>query len=239
MTLLIDLSVIAIILFCVWRGYKNGLVRGVFGIVALIAALIIANVVAEAYSEEFTGAIKPFIGGIVDSTLSDVVEENTAFDFGYLDGLDLNDPDIDLMDFGAAFTTLREIGLPEASASHVAELAARSMEERPVRFLAEAITNRLSSTLAFIAVFGIAFLLLAIISAVIGNLFSFVFSLPGLKLVDTIAGIIFGLAKGLLIVFVISAVIRYFGLFVQATVESTTVLMYFINNNPVANIIGI
>ena len=249
----IDFTIIAIIAFCVWRGFKSGLVRGIFGVVALIVSLILANIVATAFSSEFEGMLKPFIDGIVDSTLTDVMDENIDFDIDLdeLAELAADELDIDLADitadmatdFEAAFAALREIGLPESSAALIAEESLEALREEgagaALWVLAEAISSQLSSSLAYIALFAIAFLLLAIIFAVIGNLIGLVFSLPGLKLVDIIAGSILGLVKGLLIVFVIASIFRYFGLLAQDIIEETSVLLFFINNNPIAGMLGI
>ena len=269
MTLWIDVAIIAIIAFCAWRGFKSGLVRGVFGLAALVLSLIVANIVATAYSSEFDGMLKPFIDGIVDTTLTDVMEEfdengtNSPADtdspggidalsgigaLGDIDalgdlGVDLEKFNIDAPDFAAAFATLREIGLPKSAAFRVAEDAAKTVEEEESEgllwFLADTISDILSSSLSFVALFGIAFLLLAIIFSVIGNLIGFVFSLPGLKAVDMIAGALLGIAKGLLIVFVIASVLRYFGLFAQERIENTVLLQYLINNNPIADMLGV
>jgi len=229
MSFWIDLAVVALVAFCVWRGFKNGFIRGVFGVVALIASLLVANIVATAYSEEFTGMLKPFVGGIVDNTLSGIIEEGIEFSYdGRID---------DLPQFRAAYATMRRLGLPEASAAQIAERA--TQDNGPIATLADAVSDKLSSALAFVAVFGIAFLLLAIIAAIIGNLIGFVFSLPGLKHIDAIAGILFGLLKGLIIVLTLAAIIRYFGLFAQTTLEETTILKFLINNNPIADMIGI
>jgi len=218
----------AIVVFCAWRGYRNGLIRGVFGVVALVVAVLVANVAATAYSEEVTGMLNPFVGGVVDTALADILEENIEYD--------LIDHDNDSEDFLTAFTALRRIGLPEAAAIRVAE---KAVEGEPEGFLTDMIASGLSSALAYAAVFGIAFVLIAIVFAVVGNLIGFVFSLPGLKLVDTVAGIIFGTAKGLIIVFTIATVLRYFGLLATSTLEETSVLNYLVNNNPIADMLGI
>ena len=228
-TFLIDLATLAIILFCGWRGYRNGLIRGVFGVVTLIVALIIANITAAAYSEEVSGALKPFVGGIVDSTFNDLIEEK---EIEYED----IDYDNNSEEFKAIYTSLRRIGLPKSAAISIAE---RTMDDYSEGFLADLISEKLSSVLAFVALFGIAFLLLSIIFAVIGNLVNFVFSLPGLKQVDIIAGVAFGLTKGFLIVLTLATVVRYFGLVALSTIEETTVLNYFVNHNLIANMLGI
>lgn len=245
-TLAIDLAVIAVIAFCAWRGYKNGLIRGVFGVVSLIVSLFVANIVADAYSQEFTDMLYPFVSGIVESTLTDMRDEGIEYD------PNAHEHDNDSEEFGTAYTVLRMIGLSESAAVRVAELALVIdseenedgeeeviIEDTPRVFLPEMIANRLSDVLAYVAVFAVAFILLAIIFAVAGNLISFVFSLPGLKLIDIIAGSALGLFKGFILVYALTAVIRYYGLLLPETIEATSVLNYFVNNNPIANILGI
>jgi len=223
-TFLIDAAIIGIIAFCTWRGYRNGLIRGVFGVVALIVSLYVAHVISTAYSQEFTVVLKPFVGGIVDSALVEVHDEGVEYEYSGREN--------ESGDFGTAFSVLRLIGLPESSAAHVAEQA---VDDDSDEFLSDLIATKLSSTLAYVAVFGIAFVLLAIVFAVVGNLIGFVFSLPGLKLLDTIAGIAFGLAKGFLIVLALAAIVRYYGLLAVSTIEGTSILQYFVNNNLIAH----
>ena len=232
-TFAIDAAIIAVIAFCGWRGYKNGLIRGVFGIVALIASIFIANIAAEAYSEEFTGMLRPFISGIVESTLTEMKEKGIKYDPG------ANKHENKTEEFRTAYTVLRQLGMPEPSAIRTAELTAEQNEPDSGVYFYDLVGDKLSSSLAYVAVFAVAFILLAIIFAVIGNLVGFVFSLPGLKFVDIVAGAAFGLVKGALIVITLAAVVRYFGLLALDTLEETTILNGLVNNNPVANMLGI
>ena len=226
--LLIDLGIIGIIIFCAWRGYRNGLIRGVFGAVTLVVALILANITANAYSEEFMGILTPFAGGFVESALSELNAESFEHE--------LEDHDNNSKEFKAAYNALRRLGLPIPAAMHVAEMAVKDMKSGS---LADSIAEKLSSVMAFVAVFGVAFVLAAIVFAVIGNLIGFVFSLPGLRILDAAAGVAFGFVKGLLIVLAIAAVVRYFGLMAVDTVEKTSVLNYLVNNNIIAEMLGI
>ena len=228
-TLLIDLGIIGIVLFCTWRGYRSGLIRGVFGVVTLVVSLILANIAANAYSEEFTGMLAPFVGGIVDSALSEL-NNDESFEH------ELADHENNSKDFKTAYNALRQIGLPVPAAIRVAE---KAVENVSAGSLTDSIAAKLSSVLAFVAVFGIAFVLVAIVFAVIGNLIGFVFSLPGLRILDAAAGVAFGFAKGLLIVLAIAAVVRYFGLLAIDTLEETSVLNYLVNNNIIADMLGI
>jgi hypothetical protein len=213
----------------------------VFGVVSLIVSLLIANIAAQAYADEAKGMLMPFVSGIVDSTLTEMIED--GIEYQHL----AHDHDIDDIDFGTAYTALRQIGLPEAAAVSIAEQALEAAEQAleadvlggTGAFLSEMIADRLSTSLSFVAVFGVAFLLIAIVFAVIGNLVGVVFALPGLKLVDMITGAVFGLLKGVIIVYTIAVIIRYFGLLALSTLERTTVLNYIVNNNPIANMLGI
>ena len=226
--LLIDLTIVGIVVFCAWRGYRNGLIRGVFGVVTLLASLLFASIAATAYSDEFTGMLTPFVGGVVDTALSEIASEN-----GEYEAVQHEDQS---EDFKAAYTALRRIGLPVPAAIRIAELAVGLESEGT---LADKIAEKLSSILAYVALFGISFILIAIIFAVIGNLISFVFSLPGLRALDVIAGVIFGFVKGLLIVLALATVVRYFGLLALETLEKTSMLNYLVNNNIIADMLGI
>ena len=233
--LALDLAVVGIVAFCGWRGYKNGLIRGVFGIVSLVISLFLANVIAAAYSEEFVDMLKPFVGGVVDSAIVELMEEEEE------DEHDISGYEDESDSFITTYTALRRIGLPESPSARIAELATESgdSEGMPAGILSDFVADKLSSVLAFVAVFGIAFILLAIVFAVIGNLVGFIFSLPGLKIIDIIAGALLGIAKGLIIVLTLAAVVRYAGLIAPETIDGTSALKYIVNNNIIADLIGI
>jgi len=231
---LIDIAVLGIIAFCVWRGYKNGLIRGLFGIVSLIAALIVSNAAANAYSKEATHVIMPFASGIIDSTLSDMEENDIRYQ------AIAHDHDIYEPNFGTAYTVLRQIGLPESAAVNLATQLSEesSLYWTPQDFI-NILAEKLTDTLSFVAIFGITFLILAIVFAIIGNLIGFVFSLPGLKLVDKIAGSVFGLVKGLIIALALASVVRYFGILAPELYSNTVLLEYLTINNLISTFLGI
>ena len=232
-TFLIDCAVIGIVVFCGWRGYKNGLIRGVFGIVSLILSLFIANAAAQAYSGEAKEMLMPFVSGMIESTITDMAEQGIEYQAL------AHDHEQDHADFGTAYTALRQLGIPEAAAVRLAEQSIMIEESEASNYFSDIIASRLTSALSYVAVFGIAFLLIAIVFAVIGNLVGLVFALPGLKLIDMIAGSALGLVKGVIIMFTIGIIIRYYGLIVSSTFEGTTVLKYVVNHNPIANLLGL
>ena len=267
MPLLIDISILAIIAFCTWRGFRSGLVRGVLGLVGFIVAIVLANIVASTYAEEFSGIVHPFVGGVLEATITDIVDDNIDLnslnpdniDFGDMGLSDIDYIDPDLLDMAnlpggllsgglmipaiehaTAYAALRHVGLPDAAANRIADIVSQEAEvEMTIGGFTEAITGRLAYTMSFIILFGIGFALISIAISIIGNIVSIAFVLPGLKTVDAITGAVLGLAKGLVIVFAITAVMRYVGIFVSDLIAETSLLNFFINNNPVANALGI
>ena len=232
-TFAIDAIIIATVAYCGWRGYKNGLIRGVFGVFSLVASLLLAGISASSFSDEFTDMINPFVSGFVDSALLDIYD-----DLGDYDPAEFQDkPE----NFIIAYKVLRRMGLPESPSERIADMATgnRDGERIPEVLLSDYISYRLSAVLAFVGVFGVSFILLAIVFAVVGNLINFVFTLPGLAFFDAVSGAVFGTAKGVLIVLILATVVRYAGMLAPDIIEKTLVLKFIVNNNPIANVIGI
>ena len=234
MNIALDAAIILIVIFCSWRGFKSGIIRGVVGILALVVSIFAANLVATAYSGEFTGMLRPFVSGIIDNAMQPDTEDAEEEEPEELPENVKEQGET----YVATFNAMRRIGLPVKAAENIAESVKEGYSGIKQNLSAE-ITDRLCARIAYIAVFGICFILVAIVFAVIGNLVNFAFSLPGLKLLDSLSGLAFGIAKGAIIVFVAGVIIRYFGLIAQDIIQSTRLLNFIVNNNPIANILGI
>ena len=231
MNRIIDLVLVLIVLFFVWRGYKDGLILGVLGIVAIIVSFAVANIVANTYSGEFTAMLQPFASGIVDKAISDALPESE-------DGAALA-PDALGDVYTITFTALRKVGLSEKAASQIAEKASGQVGYATAK-LSDRVTEYLCEKLAFIIVFAVSFILLAIVFATIGNIINLAFSLPGLESVNRIAGAAFGFSKGVLILLFIACLFRYLGILIsEETLEKTILLKWLINSNILANLIGV
>jgi len=231
---LIDIALLGTVVFCGWRGYKNGLIRGVFGVVSLVLALFVANFAAQAYSDDAEVLLLPFASGMLESTMNELSDEGIEYQ------AIAHDHEVSDDFFGRAYMALREIGFPEAAAVAIAEQS-RLVElyGDSDRSFVDIVAEKLTGSLAFVGVFAVAFLLISIVFAVIGNLIGLVFSLPGLRFVDIIAGAICGVAKGIIIVYVLAVIVRYFGLVMLPILEDTAVLYFLVSNNPIANMLGV
>ena len=255
----IDIALVLMVGFSTWRGFKNGFIRGVFGVLAIIIALYGANLIAKTYSGEFTGMLKPFVGGIVDKSVTDVVglddpdeaagvagDDNGAVSDvtgGTAASITPADDDGDgaaehTNVYNISYKALRGIGVSEEASKQLADKVETEIDSAGQQ-LSNNLTEKLCDVLAYIAVFGISFILIAIIFAVVGNVINLAFSLPGIELVDKIVGLSMGLLRGLLIILAIGVIVRYLGLLSAGTVENTVLLKYIINHNPIANILGI
>lgn len=242
MSTAIDIVLVIIVAFSAWRGFRNSFIRGIFGVLAIIIAIYGANLIAKTYSGEFTGMLEPFVSGIVDKSIAGVIgkdsEDSISEDTGEM--RDTSDTETESLSdiFTISYKALRKIGLMEEASRKMAENVQGEIDSAGQQ-MSNNLTQKLCSTLAYIAVFGISFILIAIIFAVFGNVVNLAFSLPGIEMVDKIAGLVMGLLRGLLIILAIGVIMRYLGLLSAVTIEKTVLLKYIINNNPIANILGI
>lgn len=254
---MIDLILVAIAAYCAWRGFKNGIIRGVCGILAIIIALYGANLTASVYSSEFTGMLKPFVGGVIDSSITAVLGTGEGSDEepatpadnaseeddegGILSGrkpmvLTLAEKEDVYM---VSFASLRYLGLAEGVADGIASDVA-SDTNKVGQDMASDLSAALCEALAFIAVFAICFILLAIIFAVIGTIIDVTFAIPGIERIEPYFGIALGLIRGLMVAMIVAILFRYLGIFIpQETIDKSVVLKLFINWNPIAEITGL
>ncbi|MDR3310676.1 MAG: CvpA family protein [Oscillospiraceae bacterium] len=264
MAVLIDILIVALIAYTGWRGWKNGLVRGIVGFAALLLSVVIANASAKAFAPEFSQMFEPFVTGLVDKQLesvlgyddaevpadaSDDAEESADGDGAEISGEVSPEPEVSAEDdepgdgehgetWVLAKKTLEKIGLIKPAAQKLADAIERETLETGYK-LGRVIAQKLSNLLAYIAVFAVSFVILAIASMVLGNIINLVFSLPGLKLVDGVTGAAFGVVHGILIVLVVSMLLRYFGILTSGLVGKTAILEYMVAHNPVANALGV
>jgi len=246
MGIFIDIVIFAVVVFTVWRGIKSGFIRGLVGLASLIICLILAGAAAKAFSADFSDMIRPFVGGMVERQIQSVLpkfDENyippagTEVDYNYTpDNPEDTTQQSDV--WLLSEETLRKLGIFAPAARKIANSVEQEAETLGVE-VATLLTDKLSAALAYIAVFAVAFVLLAIICVVAGNLINLAFTLPGLHLTDQILGSLLGLAKGLLLIFFAATVLRNMGIITSAIVEKTVILEYLVLHNPVAGALGL
>ena len=239
-SVLLDLLFVAIVAFCVWRGYKSGIIVSVFAMVALFVALIAANITATVYHSEFDGAISTFAGGIVDTAAADTLkfqglDEDGNPDDRYAVLTEQEKRDV----YTVSFNTLKRIGVcdrlaEQLSTETAAEVNIVGQEMRTT------LTGKLSEKTAFSAVFFVVFILIAIVFAAIGNIVNLSFEIPGAQKVNHAVGAGLAAVNGVVIVLFIACVLRYSGIILgRKAVDGTLIVKSLVNSNILANIFGI
>lgn len=233
MGFVIDLALVAIILLCGWRGYRTGIINGVIWIAAIVVSVYCANLAAEAYYTEFTDMLEPFAVGVVESTLrgDDENEEPAASEVDRL-SRELNAHD-------ASMLVLSKLGFSQSAAEPLAAGVAER-HERVDNDMINDLTDIVCDRAAFVALFGIAFVLISIIFVVIGNVLDLSFGLPGHENLNHITGAALGVIRGLLIVTVIACLGRYLGILIPEKAEAGNELWHkLVETNKLAEMLNI
>ena len=239
-SLILDIIFVAIIVFCIWRGYRGGIILSVFAMVALFVALIAANITATVYSGEFEGAIGTFAGGMVDTAAADTLKFQGYDKDGNPDGRYAILTEQEKRDvYTVSFNTLKRIGVcddlaEQLSTETAAEVNVVGQEMRTV------LTGKLGAKTAFSAVFFVMFILVAIVFAAIGNIVNLSFEIPGAQKINRAAGAVLSVVNGLAIVLFIACVFRYSGIVLGGkAVDGTLIVRKLVNSNIMANIFNI
>ena len=227
---IIVLAFLGIIALCTWRGYKSGIVRSVFAILAIVISIYGASLIAGIYNEEFDGMIKPFLSGMVDTAASKVRSgEDTV--------VKLEDGDRENV-YKMSYAVMRELGLVDSATDKIA-IEVEDETKNVNQDMYNLISDKVCQRVAYVAVFYICFILIAIIFAVVGNLVNLSFEIPKAGIAEPIVGAVLGLVRGLILVYAIAMIFRYTGIFLKENVTDNFGILHAISNaNPIAGIIG-
>ena len=259
MGIIIDIILLGIIAFCVWKGYTRGLILSVSKVIGFIIAIYAANLLAHAYAPDVSEMLSPFVTGIVDSSVSEAVVGNTdaqdekadaaAQDGESADGASdaaaenlAANPEgsaVGSRGYDLAYGALRKLGVAEHTADKIASEVGQTTDGLEAN-VAMTLSSKLCDTLAYIAVFTVASVLIIIVLTVIANIINLTFGLPGLDLVNKIGGSVFGGLSGVIIVVIIAWVCRFTGLIISDSVlEKSIFLKWMMNANLLEAILGV
>lgn len=239
MSLAFDLVLAAIILICAWRGFRTGIINGVSWIVALVVAVYGANLVSSAYYSEFADMLEPFAIGVVENILSGDDENGSE------DAETVIDPGLTVAEreklsvHDVSIAVMARLGVNESAAESIASETARLCQHVNSDMAAE-LTRLLCDRLAFVALFAIAFAIIAIIFTIIGNVFDLSFGLPGHENLNHITGAALGVIRGIILVMVLACLCRYVGIVLpEGTFEKTVLFGKLVETNRLADMLHI
>ena len=143
MTLIINIVLLVIIALCTWGGFKRGLVGGIAGLLAIVIALFGGSLLSATYSGEVIPALKPFVGGIIDTPATrDAILE----DMGY-GGSDKSLNDIlaaaPSLSYDYAYGCMEFVGFSADRCTELANRASALREENAEMSMTEAVVSAL------------------------------------------------------------------------------------------------
>lgn len=214
MSVLIDLVVIGIIAICIFLGYKKGLIGVLFTILSFLIALIIAFVL-----------YKPISNAIIANTQIDETIQNAI-----MEKVLKNKTEENITPEQANNTSQIVIDYINSYTSEIKNTGT------------EIVAKNLAQTTIGIVVF----ILLLIISRIILYFFKAIFNIiakiPIIKQVNKLGGIVYGVIKGLLIIYIILAITSLLApmlsdLEIFKAVNNSFIAGYMYNNNLILKII--
>ena len=210
--IILDVVVVAIIALTVYSCYKKGLVNLAVGLIAVVAAIVLSVLF-----------YKPVTNIIVENTQFDETIGNAIIDTFVPEGVDPSQ-----VRFQGVLSLLQT----------EAENAINGTDNNVVYETANAMGVKIINLIVFIAIFTIVRVALFALTFVADA----ITSLPILKQLDDVGGILYGLVKALLIIYVVLAIVSLIVTFTASTsisdvISSSYVTKFFYNNNILLNLI--
>lgn len=177
----VDLLVIVVIALSVFLGYKKGFLKTITGFLAIVISLILAMT----FQESVSNALKnTFIYDTVYETCQSVIDEPAS------------QPD-SVTDFGT-----KKLNLPKSYTKDMQKNIDTSMQNAKNQ-IAETVAVSAMKIIALFIIFAFSRILIFVIMLI----FSFVKKLPLIGFGDGLLGALFGVFRGMLIVYIIFAAI--------------------------------
>ncbi len=181
MGIIVDLCIIAILVLCVFIGYKRGLAGSIFKIISFFLAIVITFVIYKPVTKivvEKTKINETLKNSIVSKFQNEEIKE------------DENQKD-------------------EGMLRVIREKIKNTSEESKSKVIEDTATD-VSDKIITIGVTIILFLVVRLLLLIVAFILNLITEIPVIKQFDQIGGIIYGFLQGAIIVFLIMAVISFF-----------------------------
>ena len=235
MTYILDIAVLVILGLTVFFGYRRGFLQTVAQLIGCVAAFVIALSISTPVANT---VFDSFIAESVETRVEDSL--NSVADVPIEEKLDaviaeLPKPVGVLLENNAQLqATVDELG---TSMSASVESLARSLVQTVVRPVVV--------TLLQLLIFVLAFLILLLIAKLLVRVVKPIAKLPVIRQIDGTLGAVLGAVKGALFVCVLVSVLQLIavaasdnGLITQSVLDSTMLVRYIANINPLKGILA-
>jgi uncharacterized membrane protein required for colicin V production len=234
--IIIDLLVVLILAFCVWSGYKKGLIMTVLGVVIMIVSIYGARAIAGRYTDLVADSMAPILSWVTDDAVDEAHAE--AARLGQAP-VSTDSPAVTLEKNRAmAGTAFSFLGVLDNEVYPLADRVQDWIQETGENFRS-GVSHVFLKLVSYVLLFIAAYIVLTALLMLLAQLIASFFEIPPLKLIDTIGGLAAGLIFGGVLLFIAGWALRYTGLLIPPEVlEQTVFARFFISSNPLANMLA-
>ena len=224
--IILDVLLVAVLVFFTLRGAKKGFVLTLCSLVAVLVAIIGANILADMLTPKVAEAIQPKLEQVITEQLNEAIGQ---LDFSQMDSLPPTAEDIPL---SGVLEVLREnelykqfLGGIENAVNEGAAATAASAASK----VAAAVAAQLARGLIFI----IGFLVVLLAWTLLSHALDLVAKLPVLNSLNSGLGGVIGLVKGVVIVYIaVWALYSLTGYVTQEMMEQTYLFRFLALHSP-------
>lgn len=221
MSVALNLAVLLALAFCVWQGYRKGLILSVCSVVILFVSAYAAGKIAEQYADKATEIVAPILDWLPDVKIDEAIDE-VAKGLGPAGNID--DPGVIVQIVEVAF---EKIGITGVFKDILTTKAAESIKGDIT--LRQSISNHFLYGVSYLFLCVFAFLICFILLTLLMHFISAVFKLPVLGLIDKIGGAVLGFVSGLLMLCFFGWILQFIGIFLPADMFDVGLLRGFMS----------
>lgn len=211
MSVIIDVIIVLIFAFCIFRAMKQGFIKATSSIVSIVLTMVLMF----AFQDSIVSAIK-------DSSIGTGINEKITQS---LDGYDFDlsgDKEIKDLDLPQFLTPIVED----------AEEKIEGTKDELVDVVADKVTDMLISVITIILLYVV--IRIALFFAI--KVLDLVFKLPLLRSINKLASVPIGIVNALFAIYVLCALVILFGTEYSYLFEETVIAKFFYNNNILLNL---
>lgn len=215
MKIVVELIFVAILVACVWAGYKKGLVMTFGSILMIIISLFVGDLLSDTFSHEAVPVIHPFVAGymegsegVMNEALVEVIGTSGTGTLSFDDAI-AQHPEASEEFCKLSFMKL---GVYESSAQAMAQETI-AISEQTSSSLSASVVNVMCDKITYYLGFILFFAVTIILLTVLGNITNLSFKLPHMDKLNTIGGAVGGFVTGLMFCFLVAWILKFTGAF--------------------------
>ena len=223
--IVIDLVLLAILIICVWSGYRKGFIIGIANLLGIVVSLYAAVLVSGAFSYDVVPVLRPFVSGYVETQMNDTVLEEMGIsntDLSYEDIL-ANDSELRHQ---FCYTSYTSVGIYDDAADQMATEAETYANENSVS-ISEAVIEIFCQRAAYVAGVALMFLIFLIALMAIANIPNLSYRIPNMDVLNDAGGAAMGFINGVCYCILICWALRFLGIIIGTDTLGRTLLARF------------